>query len=190
MHLPLLDSTKGLINKEAIAHMKDGVKILNFARGGLVDDDAILEALDSGKVALYVTDFPDGKLAGHEKVIALPHLGASSEESEENCAVAAAQEIRAYLEEGNIINSVNLPNVSLDMRSPYRVGVIHTNTPKMLSRITDILSKDDANIENLMNKSRGNIAYTILDLDTAPTQESLDAIAHLQQVMRINLFKK
>lgn len=190
LHLPLLDSTKGLINKEAIAHMKDGVKILNFARGGLVDDDAILEALDSGKVALYVTDFPDGKLAGHEKVIALPHLGASSEESEENCAVAAAQEIRAYLEEGNIINSVNLPNVSLDMRSPYRVGVIHTNTPKMLSRITDILSKDDANIENLMNKSRGNIAYTILDLDTAPTQESLDAIAHLQQVMRINLFKK
>lgn len=190
LHLPLLDSTKGMINKEAISHMKDGVKILNFARGGLVNDDDLLEALDSGKVSLYVTDFPDGKLAGHPKVIGLPHLGASSEESEENCAVAAAREIRAYLEEGNIINSVNMPCVSLDMKTPYRVGVIHTNTPKVLSRVTDILSKDDANIENLLNKSRGDIAYTILDLDTAPAAESLDAIRGLSQVMRVELFEK
>lgn len=190
LHLPLLDSTKGMINKEAISHMKDGVKILNFARGGLVNDDDLLEALDSGKVSLYVTDFPDGKLAGHPKVIGLPHLGASSEESEENCAVAAAREIRTYLEEGNIINSVNMPCVSLDMKTPYRVGVIHTNTPKVLSRVTDILSKDDANIENLLNKSRGDIAYTILDLDTAPAAESLDAIRGLSQVMRVELFEK
>ncbi len=190
LHLPLLDSTKGLVNKESIATMKDGVKILNFARGGLVNDDDMLEALDSGKVALYVTDFPDGKLAGHPHVIGLPHLGASSEESEENCAVQAAKELRAYLEEGNIVNSVNMPNVSLEMRMPYRVGVIHTNTPKVLSRITDILSKDDANIENLVNKSRGDVAYTILDLDTAPADESLDAIRSLRQVMRVNLFEK
>lgn len=190
LHLPLLDSTKGMINKEAISHMKDGVKILNFARGGLVNDDDLIEALDSGKVSLYITDFPDGKLAGHPRVIGLPHLGASSEESEENCAVAAAKEIRAYLEEGNIINSVNMPCVSLDMKMPYRVGVIHTNTPKVLSRVTDILSKDDANIENLLNKSRGDVAYTILDLDTAPAPESLDAIRALNQVMRVELFEK
>ena len=120
----------------------------------------------------------------------LPHLGASSEESEENCAVQAAKELRAYLEEGNIVNSVNMPNVSLEMRMPYRVGVIHTNTPKVLSRITDILSKDDANIENLLNKSRGDVAYTILDLDTAPAEESLEAIRALRQVMRVNLFEK
>lgn len=190
LHLPLLDSTKGMINKESIAQMKDGVKILNFARGGLVNDDDLLEALDSGKVALYITDFPDGKLAGHPKVIGLPHLGASSAESEENCAIQAARELRAYLEEGNIINSVNMPNVSLDMRTPYRVAVIHSNTPKVLSKVTDILSADDANIENMLNKSRGDIAYTILDLDDKPEAESLDAIRNLKQVVRVNLFER
>lgn len=190
LHLPLLDSTRGLINKETIAQMKDGVKIMNFARGGLVNDDDILEALDSGKVALYVTDFPDAKLAGHPGVIALPHLGASTAESEENCAVAAAKELRAYLEEGSIINSVNLPNVSLELRMPYRVGVIHSNKPKVLSRMTDILSANGSNIENLLNKSRGNISYTILDLEEKPTEESLEAIRSLDEVIRVNLFEK
>lgn len=190
LHLPLLDSTKGMINKESIAHMKDGVKILNFARGGLVNDDDLIEALDSGKVSLYVTDFPDGKLAGHPRVLGMPHLGASSEESEENCAIQAAQELRSYLEEGNIINSVNMPYVNLEMRTPYRVGVIHTNTPKVLSKVTDILSADNANIENMLNKSKGDIAYTILDMDDKPTQETLDHIADLSQVVRVNLFEK
>ncbi len=190
LHLPLLDSTRNLINKETIAQMKDGVKILNFARGGLVNDDDILEALDSGKVALYVTDFPDGKLAGHPGVIGLPHLGASSEESEENCAVAAAKELRSYLEEGSIINSVNLPNVALELRMPYRVGVIHDNKPKVLSKITDILSANGSNIENMLNKSRGDIAYTILDLEDRPSDESLDAIRAIDEVIRVNLFEK
>ncbi|WP_304391806.1 3-phosphoglycerate dehydrogenase family protein [uncultured Allobaculum sp.] len=190
LHLPLLDSTRGLINKETIAQMKDGVKIMNFARGGLVNDDDILEALDSGKVALYVTDFPDAKLAGHPGVIALPHLGASTAESEENCAVAAAKELRAYLEEGSIINSVNLPNVSLELRMPYRVGVIHSNKPKVLSRMTDILSANGSNIENLLTTSRGNISYTILDLEEKPTEESLEAIRSLDEVIRVNLFEK
>lgn len=190
LHLPLLDSTRNLINKETIAQMKDGVKILNFARGGLVNDDDILEALDSGKVALYVTDFPDGKLAGHPGVIGLPHLGASSEESEENCAVAAAKELRSYLEEGSIINSVNLPNVALELRMPYRVGVIHDNKPKVLSKITDILSANGHNIENMLNKSRGDVAYTILDLQDRPSDESLDAIRAIDEVIRVNLFEK
>ncbi len=190
LHLPLLDSTRGMINKEAIAKMKDGVKILNFARGGLVDDDAILEALDSGKVKLYVTDFPDGKLAGHPGVIGLPHLGASSEESEENCAVQAAKELRAYLEEGNIINSVNMPNLSLDLNKPYRICVFHSNTPKVLSKVTDIISKDGANIENMLNKSKGSIAYTMLDMDVLPTDESLDAVRALDEVIRVNVVEK
>ncbi len=190
LHLPLLDSTRGMINKEAISKMKDGVKILNFARGGLVDDDAILEALDSGKVALYVTDFPDGKLAGHPGVIGLPHLGASSEESEENCAVQAAKELRGYLEQGNIVNSVNMPNVSLELTQPYRVCVFHTNTPKVLSKVTEIISKDDANIENMLNKSKGAMAYTILDMDLRPNDESLDAVRALDQVIRVNLVEK
>lgn len=190
LHLPLLDSTRGMINKETIAQMKDGVKILNFARGGLVDDDDMIEALDSGKVALYVTDFPDGKLAGHPKVIGLPHLGASSAESEENCAVQAAKELRAYLEEGNIINSVNMPNVNLDMRMPYRVGIIHANKPKVLSTVTEILSANGSNIENMLNKSRGEIAYTILDLENRPSAESLKVIEDLDQVVRVNLFER
>lgn len=190
LHLPLLDSTKGMINKESIANMKDGVIILNFARGGLVNDDDLLEALDSGKVALYVTDFPDGKIAGHPKVIGMPHLGASSAESEENCAIQAAKELRAYLEEGNILNSVNMPCVTLEMHTPYRVGVIHTNTPKVLSKVTDLLSADNANIENMLNKSKGDIAYTILDMDDKPTQETLDKIADLSQVVRVNLFER
>ncbi|UNT95776.1 3-phosphoglycerate dehydrogenase family protein [Allobaculum mucilyticum] len=190
LHLPLLDSTRGMINKETIAQMKDGVKILNFARGGLVNDDDILEALDSGKVALYVTDFPDGKLAGHPHVIGLPHLGASSAESEENCAVQAAKELRSYLEEGSIINSVNLPNVSLELKTPYRLGVIHENKPKVLSRSSDIISANGANIENLLNKSRGDISYSIFDLEERPSDEAIAAIEAIPEVIRVNLFEK
>lgn len=190
LHLPLLDSTRGMINKETIAQMKDGVKILNFARGGLVNDDDILEALDSGKVALYVTDFPDGKLAGHPHVIGLPHLGASSAESEENCAVQAAKELRSYLEEGSIINSVNLPNVSLELKTPYRLGIIHENKPKVLSRSSDIISANGANIENLLNKSRGDISYSIFDLEERPSDEAIAAIEAIPEVIRVNLFEK
>lgn len=189
LHLPLTDSTKGMINKETIDMMKDGVKILNFARGGLVNEDDLLEALDSGKVACYVTDFPSGKLAGHPNVIGLPHLGASTEESEENCAVAAAREIRDYLEQGNIVNSVNMPCVTLEMNTPWRVAVIHANSPKMLARITDALGKDDANIENLLNKSRKDIAYTMVDLLKKPDEDSLEAIRQIPGVTRVTLYE-
>lgn len=189
LHLPLLDSTKNTIDKEAIAQMKDGVKILNFARGALVNEDDMLEALDSGKVALYVTDFPSAKLAAHDKVIPIPHLGASTDESEENCAVKAAQEVMEYLKYGNIINSVNMPNVSAAMSTPYRLGVFHMNKPKMISRIADALAQEDANIENMTNKSRDKIAYTILDLDAMPSQEALDKINQLDGVVRTFLYE-
>lgn len=188
LHLPELPSTKGMINKEAIDSMKDGVKIINYARGGLVNEDDMIEALDSGKVGLYITDFPSAKLAAHPSVIATPHLGASTEESEENCAVKAVQEIMDYLETGNIVNSVNMPSLNLEMSTPYRVGVIHTNTPKMISRISDALGSKGANIENLLNKSRNDVAYTIADLKEAPDPEAIQAIEQMDGVIRVNVF--
>lgn len=190
LHLPLMDSTKNTINKENLAIMKDGVKILNFARGGLVNDDDMLEALNSGKVAWYVTDFPSAKLAGHPHVIPIPHLGASTEESEENCAVNAAKEVMEYLENGNIINSVNFPNASAAMSTPYRVTVLHENKPKMISQITDALANENSNIENLINKSKKDIAYTILDLDRAIQPNSLKNIQNIDGVIRVQVYEQ
>lgn len=190
LHLPEVESTKGMLNKAAFDAMKPGVKILNFARGGLVNEDDLLEALDSGKVALYVTDFPSGKLANHKNVIGLPHLGASTEESEENCAVAAAHELMDYLEEGNIKNSVNMPECVLPMSTDWRVAVIHANTPKKISAITDVLSAQGANIENMTNRSRKEIACTVLDLNEEPSKEALDAIRALDGISRVELYSK
>ena len=189
LHLPLNDGTKNTIDKEAIAQMKDGVKILNFARGGLVNEDDLIEALDSGKVALYVTDFPSARLAAHDKVIPIPHLGASTEESEEKCAVKAARELMEYLTTGNTVNSVNYPNVSATMDTPVRVTVLHANKPKMISRMTDALAQEDANIENLVNKSRKDIAYTMLDLDGMPSEAALDTIRNLDGVVRVQVYE-
>lgn len=189
LHLPETESTKGMINKEALDAMKDGVKLLNFSRGGLVNEDDLLEALDSGKVALYVTDFPSARLVRHPHVIGMPHLGASTEESEENCAVKAVKEVRDYLEQGNITNSVNIPCVKLDMTTPFRVGVIHANSPKMLSKIAENLGKEGANIENMLNKSRNDIAYTVADMNTEPLEEALEAIRNMDGVIRVEVFK-
>lgn len=190
LHLPELDSTRGMINKETIDQMKDGVKIINYARGGLVNEDDMIEALDSGKVALYITDFPSAKLAAHPHVIATPHLGASTAESEENCADKAVCEIMDYLEQGNIVNSVNMPNVNLEMSTPYRVGVMHSNTPKMISRIAELLGSGDANIENLLNKSRGEIAYTLADMYSEPNAEVLEKIKTMPGVVRVNVYTR
>jgi D-3-phosphoglycerate dehydrogenase len=189
LHLPLNDGTKNTIDKDAIAQMKDGVKILNFARGGLVNEDDILEALDSGKVALYVTDFPSAKLAAHDKVIGLPHLGASTEESEENCAVKAAQEIMDYLKYGNVTNSVNFPNAKADLDAPYRIAILHENKPKMISQITDAFAQDNANIENLLNKSKKEIAYTLVDLDQKPSGQALKRIAEIDGIIRVSEYE-
>lgn len=187
IHIPQTPDTMNTINKETISQMKDGVKILNMARGGLVNEDDMLEALDSGKVAIYVTDFPTPKLAGHPHCIPIPHLGASTAESEENCAVNAAKEVMDYLEYGNIVNSVNLPRCEMEWNHNYRVSVIHVNKPRMISKITDSFSETN-NIENMINKSRGDVAVTMLDLDKEPLAESLQKLNTLDGIIRVTTY--
>ena len=187
IHIPQTPDTMNTINKETISQMKDGVKILNMARGGLVNEEDMLEALDSGKVAIYVTDFPTPKLAAHPHCIPSPHLGASTAESEENCAVNAAKEVMDYLEYGNIVNSVNLPRCEMEWNHNYRVSVIHVNKPRMISKITDSFSETN-NIENMINKSRGDVAVTMLDLDKEPLAESLQKLNTLDGIIRVTTY--
>ena len=163
VHVPQTPETKGMINTDSIHMMKGGVRIINLARGGLVNDDDMLEALESGKVGAYVTDFPNNKILQGKNVVAIPHLGASTPESEENCAVMAAQELKDYLENGNIKNSVNFPSVSMPRAGGSRICVVHRNIPGILAAITDVTSKAGLNIDNMTNKSRGDYAYTMLD---------------------------
>lgn len=188
LHIPQNDQTKGIINKEALDMMKNGVKILNFARGGLINEDDMLEALDSGKVACYITDFPTPKLAGHPHVIPIPHLGASTSESEDNCAVMAAKETIHFLQYGNIKNSVNMPEAIMDFNHKFRICVIHKNIPKMLTKITDTLSTENVNIENLLNKSRKDIAYTMLDLDHEASDAIINKIRQIDGVTRVTTY--
>lgn len=187
IHVPLTDSTKNLVNKDAIAKMKDGVRILNFARGGLVNNDDIKAALESGKVAAYVTDFPSDEVLGVDGVIAIPHLGASTPESEDNCAGMAAKELIDYIENGNIVNSVNLPEITMPRSGESRVCVIHKNIPNMLTAITGIFAGDNINIENLLNKSRGDYAYTMLDIGAAETQAVAEKIGAIDGVIRVRV---
>ncbi len=165
VHVPLTDGTKGMINDQTIATMKDGVRILNFARGALVDTEAMIEALGTGKVAAYVTDFPDDDIIGVDGAICIPHLGASTPESEDNCASMAAGELIDFLENGNIVNSVNFPAVSCPRSGKCRICIIHKNIPNMLSSISTVVSGDGINIENMLNKAKGDYAYTMLDID-------------------------
>ena len=187
VHVPLTDSTKNLVNAEAIAKMKDGVRILNFARGGLVDNTALKSALESGKVASYVTDFPSDDILGVDGVIAIPHLGASTPESEENCAGMAARELIDYIENGNIVNSVNLPEITMPRSGENRICVIHKNIPNMLTAITGIFAEDNVNIENLLNKSKGEYAYTMLDIGKADVSAVADKIGAIDGVIRIRI---
>lgn len=187
VHVPLTDDTKGLINKDTIAKMKDGVRILNFARGELVNTDDIKAALESGKVAAYVTDFPTDDIIGVDGVIAVPHLGASTPESEDNCASMAARELIDYIENGNIVNSVNLPEITMPRSGKHRVCIIHRNIPNMLTAITGIFAGDNVNIENLLNKSRGNYAYSMLDIDEADTPAVADKIGAIDGVIRVRV---
>ena len=187
VHVPLTDDTKGLINKDTIAKMKDGVRILNFARGELVNTDDIKAALEAGKVAAYVTDFPSDDIIGVDGVIAVPHLGASTPESEDNCASMAARELIDYIENGNIVNSVNLPEITMPRSGKHRVCVIHRNIPNMLTAITGIFAEDNVNIENLLNKSRGNYAYSMLDIDEADTSAVADKIGAIEGVIRVRV---
>ena len=187
LHVPLTDSTKNIVNTDSIAKMKDGVRILNFARGGLVDNNAMKAALEAGKVAAYVTDFPSDDILGADGVIAIPHLGASTPESEDNCAGMAAKELIDYIENGNIVNSVNLPEITMPRSGKKRVCVIHKNIPNMLTAITGIFAKDDVNIENLLNKSRGDYAYTMLDIGTDNVDTVAEKIENIEGVIRVRI---
>ena len=187
IHVPYMESTKHTINADAIAGMRDGVRIINLARGELVDDAAMLDALNSGKVASYVTDFPNNALAVHEKVVVIPHLGASTPESEDNCAVMAVDELRDYLENGNIRNSVNYPNVEMERSGAQRLCIFHRNIPAMLANITLQLAEDSVNVENMTNKSKGDWAYTMVDVGTAVDETVISDIKNIPGIVRVRV---
>ncbi len=179
IHVPLIEATKGLVNKDRLALMNDNAMLVNFARGGIVNDDAAVEALDSGKLHAYVTDFPTRELIDHPKVIALPHLGASTVEAEENCAVMVAENLREYLENGNVRHSVNFPECRMPRADAYRLTVANANVPNMVGQISTALAEAGLNIEDLLNKSRGELAYTIVDVNGPipdETEQKLRAI--------------
>lgn len=187
VHVPLMDSTRDTINAEAIEMMKDGVVILNFARGGLVNDDAVKAGLASGKIKKYVVDFPDNATINQPGIIAIPHLGASTEESEDNCAKMAADEIKDFLENGNITNSVNFPNCSLPCDKVGRVTVLHKNVPNMIAKYTDALKS--VNISDMINKSKGDYAYTIINTDHPLTDEIVSALEAIDEVIKVRVIK-
>lgn len=190
VHVPLLDSTRGMINGQTIGQMKAGVVVLNFARDLLVDDDAMAAALETGKVRRYVTDFPNPKSVAMKNVIAIPHLGASTEESEDNCAKMAVEELMDYLENGNIRNSVNYPNCDMGVcHAASRVAVLHLNVPNMIGQITGILASGNVNISDMTNKSRDKYAYTLLDLENPAEEEMVEKLKAIKGVLRVRVIK-
>lgn len=191
LHTPLLDSTRKMINADAIAQMKDGVILLNFARDLLVDDDALEVALNSGKIKRYVTDFPNAKTAGMRGVVAIPHLGASTEESEDNCARMAVKQVMNYLENGNISNSVNFPACDMGVcTKPARLTILHRNIPNTLSKFTGAMARENINISDLINRSKGEYAYSMLDLDGVPSEEAVASLREADGVLRVRMILK
>ena len=189
IHVPLTDETKNLVCADTLKKMKDGVRILNFARGGLVNNADLIEAIGTGKVAAYVVDFPSDDIIGVNGVIAIPHLGASTPESEDNCARMAADEVKAYLERGEIKNSVNMPAVELGAVNGTRICVIHRNVPTMISQITGAITAENVNIDNMVNKSRKAYAYTAIDTDGDVTDAVIAAISAVDGVLRVRVIK-
>ncbi|MBO5291648.1 MAG: phosphoglycerate dehydrogenase [Lachnospiraceae bacterium] len=190
IHVPLLDSTKGMIDKEAVAKMKDGVILLNFARDLLVNEADVLEGIKAGKVRKYVSDFPNPTTAGQDGCIVIPHLGASTEESEDNCAKMAVKELMNYLENGNIVNSVNYPNCDMGIcNQAGRVAIFHANTANMITKFTACFGDNNINISDMMNKSRGEVAYTMIDIEAPATPEIIEKLSGIEGVYRVRVVK-
>ena len=190
IHVPLLDSTKGMINKAAIDEMKDGVVLLNYARDLLVDEEAMVDALAKGKIKKYVSDFPNNTTVGAKGCIVTPHLGASTAESEDNCAVMAVKELRDYLENGNIVHSVNFPDCSMGAcTASGRVGILHKNVKGMIGQITTALAEADINVSDLTNKGKGDYAYSLLDLDSAIDASTVEKLSAIDGVLRVRVIK-
>lgn len=185
LHVPLIEATRNLINTQRVALMKGGVILLNFAREGVVDNAAVLAGLKDGKLHAYVCDFPANALKGQENVVCLPHLGASTEEAEENCAVMVAEEVSDYLENGNIRNSVNFPDVAMPRESPFRLAIANANVPNMVGQISTALAGAGLNIHNMVNKSKGDMAYTLVDVDSPVPEALLAQIGRIEGVLRV-----
>jgi D-3-phosphoglycerate dehydrogenase len=185
LHVPLLDATRNLINAQRIGVMRPDAVLLNFAREGVVDNAAVIEALDANKLQAYICDFPANALKAHVKVVALPHLGASTEEAEENCAVMVAEQLADYLENGNILNSVNFPNVSMPRESNFRIAIANANVPNMVGQISSVLAAAGLNIHNMVNKSKGDMAYTLVDVDSAATDAVMQQLAAIAGVLAV-----
>ena len=183
LHIPLLDSTRQLINDECVKNMKQGTTLLNFSRDGIIDEDAVLAGINDNKIKYYVCDFPTQKLLHHDAVITLPHLGASTLEAEENCAIMVVNQLMDYLQNGNITNTVNFPDVVMERESPYRVAVANANVPNLLGQISTNMAKAGLNIHNMTNKSRGEMAYTLVDIDSPAPQETIDTITMIPGVL-------
>ncbi|MBT3047510.1 MAG: 3-phosphoglycerate dehydrogenase family protein [Candidatus Thiodiazotropha sp.] len=184
-HVPLTDATANMINADRLNLMKPGSVLLNFARNGIIDDQATVDALDSGQLYAYVCDFPSNLLKGHPRVITLPHLGASTKEAEDNCAIMVAEQVRDYLENGNITNSVNFPDINLPRNGGYRIAVVNNNVPNMVGQISTDLANEGLNILDMLNKSRDNIAVTLLDVDRQPSRELLQTLASIDGVLSV-----
>ena len=184
-HVPLVDETRNMINAERLKIMKDNVIILNFARNGIVDDQAVVEAIDAGKVYAYVCDFPSNLLKNHARVVTLPHLGASTKEAEDNCAIMVAEEVRDYLENGNVRNSVNFPEVQMDRTEGHRLAIVNSNVPNMVGQITAALADENLNIIDMLNKSRGELAYTLIDINAAPSEALVNKLRAIDGVLAV-----
>lgn len=185
LHVPLLETTRNLINAQRIGVMRPGSVLLNFAREGVVDNVAVIEALNTKKLCAYICDFPANALKGHPQVVALPHLGASTEEAEENCAVMVAEQLTDYLEHGNVLNSVNFPNVSMARESGFRIAIANSNVPNMVGQISSLLAASHLNINNMLNKSKGDIAYTLVDVDSVVSDTVLAQLAAISGVLSV-----
>ena len=184
-HVPLTEETRGMIHADRLRHMKKGSVLLNFARNGIIDDDAAIAALDSGHLYAYICDFPSNRLKDHPRVVTLPHIGASTREAEENCAVMVAEEVRGWLEEGNIRNSVNFPEIHLPRNGGYRIVVVNSNVPNMVGQISTKLAEAELNILDMLNRSRGEVAVSLIDVNRAVPEETLARIRSIQGVRSV-----